>query len=57
LYDQLETEATTVAALVLLPKLVVTEPVLPVLELLANFYQVPSELVLIRKVLYQETGF
>jgi Zn-dependent peptidase ImmA (M78 family) len=56
-YNQLETEATTVAAYLLVPEAAVLRPVLPILKAIANHYAVPPELVRIRRHLYLKHGF
>jgi hypothetical protein len=57
LTDQLETEATTVAAFLLIPHEAVADPTrYRNITELARRYLVPPELAAIRRVLYQRTG-
>lgn len=58
LYDTMETEASTVAAYILVPREAVTGPPLSrnAARVLAAHYQVPPELVAIRQQLFYLTG-
>lgn len=51
-YSLMEAEATTVAALILVPGIAGTGHVLPMVERLATHYDVPPSLILIRRAIY-----
>lgn len=55
--NQLETEATAVAAYTLLPQLAVRGEVATTVEKIAAHYLVPPELVIIRWALFKRAGF
>jgi Zn-dependent peptidase ImmA (M78 family) len=57
MYDQLETEATAVAAYLLVPVVAVQSPVHHILGELAKHYCVPEELVKIRRSLFLRHRF
>jgi len=56
LYDRLETEATTVAAYVLIPQAAIADPLRDTAEEISTCFIVPPELVLIRRALYIRKG-